>query len=439
MAELRCPMCSKINPDTLDVCQFCGARLRPLFLSPTTPLERPAEPGKPATTPAPAPTTQPSSGGTDDWLAKLRAQDEFEEPESAPAPPAEAGSVAGGAGAESSDQNDWLGSLRASGSEAPSWLSEPVEPEPQKDDVNWLQTSGSADETLVSKGKQLAAEPQAEVALPDWLQESGRIGDTSVGLQPPAAEVALPDWRSESAAPPAPTTPPGQTAILETDWVDSTLSDATSSLPDWLKPPSSADETIVSKGKQPAARPGTPDWLPPSSAAETPAPAEAPQESSLPNWLDSPVIKKATGPIEAQPPTQPPAPTTPPGEKSVVGTTDWLATFSTEQQQPITAPEAKKSGVTGWLSSLTPDQVAETPPATPPGDKAVVGVTDWLAGDEAVPTTTELPDWLQGSEPSAQPPAPTTPPSEKSVVSTTDWLAKFSAEQQQPVTPLEAK
>ncbi|MEK6572745.1 MAG: hypothetical protein AABZ58_00320, partial [Chloroflexota bacterium] len=129
MAELRCPMCSKINPDTLDVCQFCGARLRPLFLSPTTPLERPAEPGKPATTPAPAPTTPPSSGGTDDWLGQLRGgtssfDSSSEEPASSPD--------------ATEGVDDWLAKLRA---------------QDEKDDVDWLQTSGSADETLVSKGK----------------------------------------------------------------------------------------------------------------------------------------------------------------------------------------------------------------------------------------------------------------------------------------------
>ena len=33
MAEIRCPMCGKSNPDHLDVCQFCEARLKPLIAS----------------------------------------------------------------------------------------------------------------------------------------------------------------------------------------------------------------------------------------------------------------------------------------------------------------------------------------------------------------------------------------------------------------------
>src|SRR5512137_10718 len=31
MAELRCPMCSRLNPDDLEFCQFCDARLKPLI------------------------------------------------------------------------------------------------------------------------------------------------------------------------------------------------------------------------------------------------------------------------------------------------------------------------------------------------------------------------------------------------------------------------
>jgi len=30
MADIRCPMCGELNPDNLEVCQFCEARLKPL-------------------------------------------------------------------------------------------------------------------------------------------------------------------------------------------------------------------------------------------------------------------------------------------------------------------------------------------------------------------------------------------------------------------------
>ena len=33
MAENRCPMCGEKNPEDLEICQYCGARLTPLILS----------------------------------------------------------------------------------------------------------------------------------------------------------------------------------------------------------------------------------------------------------------------------------------------------------------------------------------------------------------------------------------------------------------------
>ncbi len=30
MADVRCPMCGKPNPEELELCQFCQARIKPL-------------------------------------------------------------------------------------------------------------------------------------------------------------------------------------------------------------------------------------------------------------------------------------------------------------------------------------------------------------------------------------------------------------------------
>jgi len=32
MADTRCPMCAKVNPDDREECQYCGARLVPLII-----------------------------------------------------------------------------------------------------------------------------------------------------------------------------------------------------------------------------------------------------------------------------------------------------------------------------------------------------------------------------------------------------------------------
>jgi hypothetical protein len=31
MADVRCPMCSRLNPAERDTCQYCEARLKPLI------------------------------------------------------------------------------------------------------------------------------------------------------------------------------------------------------------------------------------------------------------------------------------------------------------------------------------------------------------------------------------------------------------------------
>lgn len=85
MAEQRCPMCSKMNPDDADVCIHCGARLTPLVISSGA-----EEAGK------------QEESGTPDWLARIRSDVEAnKEPE--PEIPSDAA------------DDDWLGRLRSSG------------------------------------------------------------------------------------------------------------------------------------------------------------------------------------------------------------------------------------------------------------------------------------------------------------------------------------
>src|SRR5512133_2871063 len=98
MANVRCPMCSKVNPPEAVVCAYCGARLKPV---------------RPASTPA----ASASQGEAPDWLRGLRGSEpekpqgeESSQPSSAvpsgtsktPARPASGGS----------DVPDWLSRIR---------------------------------------------------------------------------------------------------------------------------------------------------------------------------------------------------------------------------------------------------------------------------------------------------------------------------------------
>lgn len=481
MAELRCPMCSKLNPDTLEVCQFCGARLKPLVLPSSGALDIPAERAKSKADDKPAgqqasgddwfsslrsedsgSSESSATGNVDDWLARLRQQDEAEETVEPPAvsqPPAPATPKPAG--------TDWLGALRASTDQLPSWLAEPVESdENQPEEENWLsRLGGSSDETIVSapkpKPEPIAKQPEAEPALPPWLAEPSEpaalqeTDDTlyvsGPGSQPAAEAPAwppaepeaptvgepsqIPDWlksyNSSSsdetivrrpAATPTPVSP--EPASELPDWLTGqpASSEPSSSVPDWMRS-SGPDETIA------AAPSDLPDWLKGDLPAQptTPQPAPAPAASStLPNWLESnqaPMPGTADDETISVSPDDIPdwlkggepatAPTPPASEKpssndAVVGITDWFE--SAESSAPAPAP---KTGTSDWLKSKEPETPSDSP-------RSVVGVTDWLSSfPKQAPVDDNL-DWLKPPETPVLPPQEA--PAEKAPPGTTDWL-----------------
>src|SRR3989304_5859559 len=61
MADVRCPMCSTINPADATVCSVCGARLKPMIAGEAESLAGPPE---------------PQEGGAGDWLGRIRREGE---------------------------------------------------------------------------------------------------------------------------------------------------------------------------------------------------------------------------------------------------------------------------------------------------------------------------------------------------------------------------
>src|SRR5262245_796357 len=118
MAIIRCQACGKPNPDFLEKCQYCEAKLTPVSASAEDTLIRP-----PAATPEPPATPQ-------DPLARLRAAQTFDAEPTEPTEPAEAPAEPGPA--------DWMSRLRGVTAVSP------------------------GDETIVP-GSHLAAAPE-----PDW-------------------------------------------------------------------------------------------------------------------------------------------------------------------------------------------------------------------------------------------------------------------------------
>ena len=419
-------MCGKANPDSLEECQFCGARLRPLVLPQTSNLQFPPDWDKPK--PAATPPAEPAKPKPDsDWLHQLRG----DAPSSASAQPFK----------ETASLPDWLGATDDSTQQA----------KPGVDD--WLSRLRDHDEA----GSQEAEEPISE----DLLR--ARLG--GLGEAPPSEpEGGLPGWLSSDSAP----------AESSDDWLKAFdaepekpkpqpgLSDfakiAAASLPeedddtdDWLKSFGAEPETpkpqlglsdfakmaaaaapeeeddsdswLQSFGATPVpaepAEPGLPDWLK-TDASEPPAGEQAfKQTASFPDWLAPDGPNRGLG-----------APSAPAGEVKD-DAADWLKSLSNAGQPAASTEPAAE--LPAWLDNLTS---SSTPPSDqPPSALSRTATLDWLSSDagsapaEPAPTPPpaaepelNIPDWLSKLTSSSAPPSDQ-PPSALSRTATLDWLS----------------
>ena len=169
MAEIKCPMCSKLNPEELDVCQFCEARLKPL----TDELSRSQPPIHPGESP-----TEQDTGQLEpilpQWLREVRQQArESAEEDSEQAQAKEEA-------AQSQEAGDLLAGLQSQSAEAeeiPDWLSG-LRGEAGQDTS---EESATEDDDLAALRNMLGDEsvsPQESdvSALPGWISDLGAEG-----------------------------------------------------------------------------------------------------------------------------------------------------------------------------------------------------------------------------------------------------------------------
>src|SRR5574341_104650 len=194
MAEVRCPMCGKPNPDDLDVCQYCQARLKPLIIPPTPgePLEEPLEEGAPPAEETPHEKKAPEAPPTHpdwlqpDWLQSLRQ---------------------GGGTDELSEQT---GQGESGAEEAPDWSAEEgIEGEPQESEPEGLLSPGEEAEATdwldslrprshIEREKPkpetgpewLSEEKQPQEDIPEWLERIRSRQKSGEPEQPPSGEAA---------------------------------------------------------------------------------------------------------------------------------------------------------------------------------------------------------------------------------------------------------
>ena len=98
MAEIRCQMCGKQNPEDAEVCQFCQARLKPVWSSKSSESSFEAE------------SESGSEEAVPEWLSSLRGPEESAPGQSSEEAP-EVDSFGGIESRETAGGDDWLSNL----------------------------------------------------------------------------------------------------------------------------------------------------------------------------------------------------------------------------------------------------------------------------------------------------------------------------------------
>ena len=389
MEEIRCPMCGKPNPDHLETCQHCQARLKPLIISSDESL--PAEPDN-------------NDAGLPDWL-RSDQQDEA---------PSEAESEAESTPEDDPADDDWMNKLREEGDSAPidnSALDEsPVYEDSEEGD--WLDRIKELRDTDEEPPEEDDSSSLFDGALPSWMSEGGEepaLEESPAEEDSSIFDGALPSWMSEKEEEPttdevipqdeAPSPEPGASIP---DWLAASEEQAAeldkevevdeSELPEWLagsdqaEPEPTPEETpILFPDLQEAAAPASeelasaepsddelPDWF--STKAESSddsPPSSEPADDELPDWMTEP-----SG-VEAEPATSIPESTPDPD----IELPAWMLE-SAEDVDAQPAAESTEGEIPDWMSGEEAEPQVSTIPAEPDPE-----TPDWLEkiGDDAIP------------------------------------------------------
>lgn len=400
MANVRCPMCSKVNAPDAPVCAFCGARLKPLSAGESAPQ---------------TPASQPEDDAPD-WLSGLRGSE--------PAAPSSGSEPSGAEANQDGDLPDWLARIRGR-----------------------AQTESGGEAAATGFGDDAFSDAQ-----PGGLEEA-------FGAQEDSQGGGLPDWLNqqpagESQVPAADSTP------SDDDWLTrlqdtgsssfgsepaqdfSSLSDFSSGRDlgenlDWLNQPSAEEPAQTTPSfdmGEPAKPPAADDWMSSFSSWSSDAAQEStqpPVEPAAPSddlhgFGLTGFLSNFKGDEEQKPPEPPPAAET---GSSGFGLTGFLSSLEGNPEQPLESEQQETSssglGLTGFFSTLeSSDEQPSTAPSS--GD-------DWStpAASAAASSSVEgaLPDWLSGAEPVQGRPEPEIPTGSTGDLSS--WLSSLEGEQPQ--------
>ncbi|MGD8759299.1 MAG: hypothetical protein PVJ07_03495 [Anaerolineales bacterium] len=301
MAEVRCPMCSKLNDAEAEICAFCQARIRPLVIDPVPDED---DGGERKQEEAREDTVEDGEEEVPDWLARIRDRESAEEgaEEETPAAPEE-------------EDEDWLERLRTGGE---------LEGE-MPEDSELLSRFES-----VARGEEDKTEPEPEEEpepTPGWL---GRLREAeAIGEEGPP-EGPIPEWLDEMAE----AVPEDMQAVPEEE------------------PPSPAEEEPWEV---------EPPAEPPSPAEEEPWEVEPPAEPPSPAEEEPREVELPAEPIEV-PPSEEPEEEAP--LESVLPHVPALVPEGELKRMGEDEPEIslEKLDLPDWVEELKPPDSAETPP-----------------------------------------------------------------------------
>lgn len=422
MAEIRCPMCGKPNPDHLEVCQHCQARLKPLVSPPGSASDS----GLPDWLRDMGAEEEVSSSEDEatEWLARLQDEGGGEsEPEAPQAPVDQTPSAPEG------EEADRLGEIRSLAADEQGVEVEPpptrgaAPSAPEDHPPDWLDQLGEMgeydedeDEPDSLDSRVETPEDEEDDQFPDWLSEMGEAEEAETGIPESRVETPsdqeddqLPDWLGEMEDEQA-------KAEIPESRVETPAGDEEDETPDWLREMAQTDE-------QPEAEMGESFEEEPSHAGE----------EALPDWLSEFDEEEEILPVDQEPteeedisPEEPPGP---PSEETPAF--DDVEPFAEEEEIP------------DWLVSMseeTESEQAATPAEEPPTTQAEEAEEefDWSKPigrpheevEESFELYDDIPDWLSGEEDEEEIEELPEPEAEEP-----DWLKSIGTEAQADLMP----
>lgn len=429
MADVRCPMCGKFNPDILDYCQFCQARLKPISDKPAEDSGERGEAAPPEIAGAELPdwlqslrgkTTESlpeEPGETPPWLKRIRERSREESPTQSPSDinlpgweleenPEQPGSEPAG----TAEESDWLDELRnepdllpasftfamnegqpdaekgSAENEEPEWLKKlrlhKQTPEPEPSEATpWDELEEPLAPAEISPAPEVEAPPLEPAAPEEAYPQVEKPAETGVLLSPTEESPGL-----SPEEPILPESGPAGEASPVAEEIEISLESLlTPSEAEAINPPPSEQQPGLPVEKPLPEFPGQVAggegglFEAPSRAGESPLP--------VPDWLKD---------FQAQAPATegPPAPI-------------FMSAPSTPVDEAPASPFVSTE-LPDWLGKLSPAVgPAEPPPgAGTPADQA----TEDLA-------QTEMPSWIHAMRPieSIAPSAPSKPVKEDRV------------------------